>query len=276
MTRMYYVALWLRAVVPPCRGRSTLARWSFDSDFWTRSGAALVRRRLGGQGANAPARVASASPAGTALAADTGSSESEAMIGFLRPMPGQSQQGHSQPVGASRRQAPPVASGGCQSQPPRSHTTSSQSQPVHNRRGSRPLRREEQGPPILVALLGVADSRWAAVRPEHLANAPQFLNVFNQTDIGSGDRCLFGFAVIRSWRPLRRSSSPTRASLRLVLGRQHRRCGPCFFPEHELLDSCMLSEPRSVGDGVVSGRAAALCAAQLADLSHDATARRPG
>ena len=230
----------------------------------------------GGQAVSARARVAGANAAGGAPPADSGSSESEAMVSFARPVSSQSQQGHSQPVVDSHGQSFPAASGSGHLQPPRSQTTRSQSQPVHNRLGSRPPRREEEGPPILVALLGVAGSRWAGVRAEHLAKAPQLSNVFSQADTGSGDRRLFGFAVMRSWRPFCRSLSPTRASLRFELGRQHRRCGPCFFLEHELLDCCTLEEPASVGDGALSGRAAALRASQFADQFQDAMARRPG
>lgn len=139
----------------------------------------------------------------------------------------------------------------------------------------RPARRDSEGPPVLVALVGVEGSRWSGLQaPDAAGQLQGALRCQQDAHDGSGAK-LLGFAVLRSWRPMGRPRSPTRSCLRAALASEHRRCGSCFFLEHEVLRCCALQTPVLV-DCAVSGSAASRQAAQLAEQHGDAAARLQG
>ena len=129
-----------------------------------------------------------------------------------------------------------------------------------------------------MALVGGSGLRWSSLQLEEVSSSPQLSNVLTQANMDSDPSSFLvvGFAIVRSWRPLRRAGSPTRSSLRASLGREHRRCGPCFFLEHEIMDSCSLVESKAIPECTLSGLAACRLAGQLVEECQDGLAVRPG
>ena len=135
----------------------------------------------------------------------------------------------------------------------------------------RPSRRESEGPPVLVAVVGAAGSRWSGQRAADVVG--QLLkDALGQVPADISTPYVCGFAILRSWRVLGASSSTTLARLRAALASEHRRCGPCFFLEHEVLRCCSFATPVPLVDCALSGNVASRQAAQLAQNHRDATA----
>ena len=76
-------------------------------------------------------------------------------------------------------------------------------------------RREDEGPPILVALVGASGWRWSGMQIAEVSTSAQLSHALGQSDVDgdSPQQLLFGFAVLRGWRLLQGSDSSTRSCL---------------------------------------------------------------
>ena len=91
--------------------------------------------------------------------------------------------------------------------------------------------REFEGPLISAAIIGEPGGRWSELTVAAVPSSPQLAHALVQDvqEVFRGKPHLFGFCILRSWRPLSSPGCTTRASLRAVLARQHQvRC--VFFP----------------------------------------------
>ena len=140
-------------------------------------------------------------------------------------------------------------------------------------------RQLDGGPPILVAIVGGVGWRWSQLGMDNVSSSPQLQHALERAGADSrdpGGQSLVGFAIVRSWRPVQQSGCRTRACLKAALAREHRRCGPCFLLEHEVLRSCALEVPLSVSDCAMSGQAGCRQARLLESLCTRAIAVVPG
>ena len=134
--------------------------------------------------------------------------------------------------------------------------------------------REFEGPLISVAIIGRARWRWSEITLVAVASSPQLTHALRQKvpEGVAAQPHLFGFAILRSWRPLRSPGCTTRACLRAVLASEHTRCGACFFLEHQVVRTCALAVPVLVSECALTVPASTLQATQLASCCGEATA----
>lgn len=137
-------------------------------------------------------------------------------------------------------------------------------------------RRQQEGPPIMVAFVGTRGGRWASTlgrsppAPDAALLIAAIGGLAEVKATGSPNTAsLVGIGVVRSWAVCSRDDSPRRRSLRSLLSRLHQRSNAMRFLEHEVLASAALQSPLAVGIPDMHTRGASLSPDQVTRLSSE-------